>query len=111
MAFSIIGRVRAEMAPRKSSDAKSQTSETEVELSHVALDRVALILAVLAIRLGPVRNGTNKQKAVFLKSLGFDYKEIASILNSSPATVAVDLSRSKKPSAKSNSGKTQSSTK
>ena len=58
------------MSRRKTRDAENQ-AEPRLELPNDALNKVALVLAVLAVRLGPVRNHANKQKAVFLKSLGF----------------------------------------
>ncbi len=79
------------------------------ESEQLWLPVVARSLARISMHLAEVDKKTISERAVFLESLGLDKKEIASMLGSSPASIAELLrQRSKKEDS---SGKPKKSSK
>ena len=70
------------------------------QLSNAELKRISLCLGVLALRLGHHKFKRDNDRIPFLSKLGFDRHEIAAILDTTPLTVSVAMTKLKKNSNK-----------
>jgi hypothetical protein len=65
-------------------------SEDTLKKILAQLDRISYLLASQSLNQG-FEKKSQTEKAGFLSAAGFDYKEIAKILNTTPATISVRL--------------------
>jgi hypothetical protein len=90
------------MAKRKSttSQVDNESAVSAVQLDSHELKRISLCLGVLTLRLTHHRFKTDIDRISFLSKLGFDRHEIAAILDTTPLSISVAMTKLKNKSKK-----------
>ena len=85
---------------RSTNQVPEESAVSAPQFGNTELRRISLCLGVLALRLSHHRFKKDVDRISFLSKLGFDRHEIAAILDTTPLSVSVAMTKLKKKSNK-----------